>query len=428
MSAGWGMSLRLAWREVRRRPGRTALVAVLVGLPVGGLAAGLVLMRTLTPSLDERRAADRGRADVVIEVAIPEQIAAAAGAVRKAAPPGTRIVGVASYPEAVRGDDGHLRILTLSDEPLADPLLAGRRRLVDGRAPRGPHEVALSTEDLAAAGAHLGDRIDLLRAGRVRVTGVVEPADGAFGLSVIGRPYVPRPVPAVFPGSNRLYVDLPAGAARLGPLPDWAVPSPAYDSGIQAEADRNNLRAGYALGGIGLLLTGTVAAAAFAAGSRRHLRTLGLLAASGVPPAGLRRVMLLQGLLTGLAGSLGGSAVALAAVAVVHPHLHGRLHRLVGPLDARPLDIALAVVMGAAAATVAAWYPARTAARVPVLAALAGRRPQRSVHPSVPVLGMLVATVGVAVVGVYAVGLRRDDRQFGVGVAGAALVVLGGAL
>jgi putative ABC transport system permease protein len=428
MSAGWGLSLRLAGREVRRRPGRTVLVAILVGLPVAGLVFGIVMLRTLSPTAAEQAAGDRGHADAVVEVSVPEQLPAAADAVRRAAGPGTRIVAVASYPEAVRRG-GHLRFLTLTDEPLGDPLLAGRARLAEGRAPRGPHEVALSHDDLAAAGAAVGDRVDLLRAGRVTVTGVVEPAAAnVWQPSFIGRPYVPRKVPAIFPGTNRLYVDLPPGVHRIRPLPSWAYVLPPYWRGGPPQSDRNNLQAGYALGAVGLLLTGIVAAAAFAVGSRRHLRTMGLLAAAGVPPAGLRRVMVLQGALIGLAGSLAGLAAGLAGAWAGYPHIHGWAQHGVRPLDVRPLDMAPIVLMGTAAATAAAWYPARTAARVPVLAALAGRRPQRRVHPSVPVVGLGLAALGVAVVAIYATGVRVEERHLALGVAGAALVGLGGAL
>ena len=40
------LPLRLARREVRRRPGRTALVALLVALPVTGMAMAVILIRT----------------------------------------------------------------------------------------------------------------------------------------------------------------------------------------------------------------------------------------------------------------------------------------------------------------------------------------------------------------------------------------------
>src|SRR5262249_57000084 len=62
MTAGWGMTWRLARREARRRPGRTALVAVLIGLPVAAFTAGLIMVRTVNPTPADRRVAERGHA------------------------------------------------------------------------------------------------------------------------------------------------------------------------------------------------------------------------------------------------------------------------------------------------------------------------------------------------------------------------------
>src|SRR3546814_14450349 len=44
----WRFAARLAQREVRRRPGRTVLVALLGALPVGAMTVGSVLYRTTT--------------------------------------------------------------------------------------------------------------------------------------------------------------------------------------------------------------------------------------------------------------------------------------------------------------------------------------------------------------------------------------------
>ncbi len=45
----------------------------------------------------------------------------------------------------------------MSDEPLDDPLLAGRREILEGRAPRGPGEVAVPPDVADQAGAEVGD-------------------------------------------------------------------------------------------------------------------------------------------------------------------------------------------------------------------------------------------------------------------------------
>ena len=53
--ATWRFASRLARREVRRRPGRTALVVVLIALPVAAMAAGSVLARTANPNTSQWR-------------------------------------------------------------------------------------------------------------------------------------------------------------------------------------------------------------------------------------------------------------------------------------------------------------------------------------------------------------------------------------
>ena len=449
MTGGWGLTLRMAWRESRRRPGRTALVLLVVGLPVAALAVSLVVLRTATPTPAEARAAAFGQADEVVSIglrghdtydapsgAAPPGRAEALAAVEAAVPAGSRITPVAITSDALTRPDGHLDRVALSDEPLDDPVLAGRWELTAGRAPKGPGEVALTADRLAAAGAEVGDEIALLRRGPVRVTGVVASTalEGATADAVLGGPLDPAvdalPLGAVprEPSTLTFYVDLPAGAAAAPePLPApfgrwW----PAFDGTDEAEQLRNGLSVAYAFGAVGLLLTSTVAAAGFAVAARRHLRTLGLLAATGVPPAGRRRVMLLQGVVTGAIASAAGLAVAVAAVAGIGTRLDGWLGRAVGPLVVRPLDLLAVGLLGVLAATLAAWLPSRTAARVPVLAALAGRRPQVRAQPGLSLLGVAAAAVGSLVLAYYAASPGR--RGWGLGLAAAVLILAGGAL
>ena len=329
-------------------------------------------------------------------------------------------MAVASYPDAVEDESGHLQQWSVSDEPLDDPLLAGRRQLLEGRAPRGPGEVAVPPDVADQAGVEVGDTVDLLRLGPVRVTGIVETPSQGWDQVIAGRPLAPGPVP----GEDTIYVDLPAGGA-LGPLPDELYLWPPFDWAAEADGLRDAVSLGYAAAAVGLLLTGTIASAAFAVGARRHLRTLGLLSATGVPPSGLRRVMVLQGAITGLVAGVGGAALALVAVAAASPHLDDWSGHSVGSLTIQPLDLVGAVALATAAATAPPGSPARTAAEVPVLAALAGRRPLVRVPAAVPVLGLALAAAGSLVLVVYVASL--GDVWWGVGLGGAALVLAGGA-
>src|SRR3954468_14486563 len=61
----WRFAARLARREVRRRPGRTFLVMLLVAVPVFGMTVITVLVRTDNDSAAEIWAREFGHADLV---------------------------------------------------------------------------------------------------------------------------------------------------------------------------------------------------------------------------------------------------------------------------------------------------------------------------------------------------------------------------
>ena len=64
-TASWRFALRLARREVRRRPGRTLLVMLLIALPVCGMTMVTVLVQTNNDSGAESFAREFGAADLV---------------------------------------------------------------------------------------------------------------------------------------------------------------------------------------------------------------------------------------------------------------------------------------------------------------------------------------------------------------------------
>jgi hypothetical protein len=75
----------------------------------------------------------------------------------------------------------------------------------------------------------------------------------------------------------------------------------------------------WVIGGLALLVTGIVIAAAFAAGNRRQLVTLGQLTANGAGPTVLRRVLFLQGTLAGLVGVAAGLGLGALGLAAAFP-------------------------------------------------------------------------------------------------------------
>jgi hypothetical protein len=155
-------------------------------------------------------------------------------------------------------------------------------------------------------------------------------------------------------------------------------------------------------------VAGLTAAAALGVGARRQLRELGLLAAAGGSGGHLRLLVLMQGLGLGLLGGLAGIPIGLAVTWAAFPWLRTLLTPVQDETGA-PLvprfsvvgrDMAWTVAFTVVLAVATALRPAVTAGRVPVVAALAGRRPPRPLRPWLVAAGLLVALAGLLLQGV----------------------------
>ena len=150
------------------------------------------------------------------------------------------------------------------------------------------------------------------------------------------------------------------------------------------------------------------AAAAIGVGARRQLRELGLLAAAGGDGRHQRGLVLLQGFGLGLVGGLAGIGLGLAVTWATFPLFRSWLTPFTDETGAVIVprfsvvgrDMAWTVAFTVALALLAALRPAVTAARVPVAAALAGRRPARRARPGLVVAGLAVALLGLVLQGV----------------------------
>src|SRR3546814_8457072 len=103
------------------------------------------------------------------------------------------------------------------------------------------------------------------------------------------------------------------------------------------------------------------------------------------------------------------------------------IDRCVGPYQFRLLDLAVIAITAVVAATVAAAVPARTAARVPVLSALAGRRPLGEPPRRLVPFGPSLFLGGLALLFVAARGAEANQGGIsGGGAVFAAVAVVGG--
>lgn len=427
---GLRLPLRLARREVRRRPGRTSLVALLVALPVAGMVLAVTLIRTdgVTPAEAWER--HHGQADAV-GVSLPAAPGLAPGA------RSVRVHDLSYFP--VRTEAGRRSDLQLSDHPLLDPIMVGFAEVVAGRAPTKDHDIALSPTAARQLGVVVGDELVLDRpAARFDVVGLVEEVDCISCRTAIVTPGIAERVgggitPQNLPFSTFDLVDLPSmSKAQLVAL-ETSAQLRVRDLEIERfpqriDQHREEVRWSLVLGGVVLTVVGIVISAAFAVGARRQLVTLGQLSASGASPNTVRTTLVLQGTLTGLFGAAGGLAIAGLALVAGHNWFERLLNQRFGDYELPLDDLPTAVVIGVVAATIAALIPARTAAGIPTLSALAGRRPLSPVPRRLIGWGLVAIAGGLALLALAVIGSRDDsggDRWTYVAIVGGVAELLG---
>jgi putative ABC transport system permease protein len=124
-----------------------------------------------------------------------------------------------------------------------------------------------------------------------------------------------------------------------------------------------------------LLLASLVAAAGFAVVAQRRLRQLGMLAAVGATQKHVRLVLLTNGAVVGAIAAVIGTIAGLGLWFVLAPTLESAVDHRIDRLGLPWGLIAAAVLLAVLGATAAAWWPARTVARLPVMLTLSGRPP-----------------------------------------------------
>ena len=264
--------------------------------------------------------------------------------------------------------------------PYGGPLLA----LVSGHYPVGPGQVAMTGSVAALYGVSIGSTWHA--DGRPwRVTGIVENPSNLldeFALVSPGQLTAPAQV-TILVGTSDVH-SLPASASvSYPPPPRGSSPGISPATIVLAVAV------------LGMVFTGLVAVAGFTVMAQRRLRALGMLSALGATEANVRLVMAANGVLVGVCGVCAGTLLGLAAWFAYAPHLQAFTAHTVDPLNLPWWVIIIVMALGVVTATAAAVRPARAAARIPVLAALSGRRPQPQAvrRPAKLGVGLLVAGV-----------------------------------
>ncbi len=156
---------------------------------------------------------------------------------------------------------------------------------------------------------------------------------------------------------------------------------------------------------LGMLLIALVGVGGFTVLAQRRLRSIGMLGAQGATNANLGLVVSANGFATGVVGAVAGFALGLAAWLAYRPQAEASAHHVMGAFQLPWLVIFVSMALAVLAAYLAAVRPARAIARVPIVAALAGRPPaprqaRRWAGPT---------GVGLLVVAFFLIGLASEQ-------------------
>lgn len=447
MGRWWGglrVAGRIARRDARRAKGRTALVAVMVGLPVLAGSAGAVLLQSQNPT-DATYArwvlGDEAQAKVSMNYgdAIQQDVL---GQAFTGSGTGSDDLGLAAYERSLASalpvGDQLLRVLrgtarlstperkvpaTTDVLALPDGDLSSVFPTQDGVLPTSADQVALNETTVERLGVGLGDAVTVGppdgEARQVTVSGILAPSAqgprvviGPGGLAAptstsVGEPwdgmavttvewYVMGPEPVTWEhvlAVNALGSAVTSRAVVADPPPRESMPSSQGSAGV----DSGTVALGAAVAAMVLLEAALLIGPAFAVGARRHQRQLALLAAAGADRRTLRHVILLSGVVTGLGASVAATVLGLLVAVTIRAVVRARSGIFRMPdLQVPWLSLFGFIAVGTLVAAMAAWLPARRAARVDVVAALAGRRADARPRRRVAVVGVVLAAVGAA--------------------------------
>ena len=299
--------------------------------------------------------------------------------------------------------------------------------LRSGRFPSQSGEALISPKLARAFHLGVGDQLVLKRpAWTERIVGIgVAATNWTDGLLAVRGNELSGNLGSTFePVQSLTLVDLPGhpSADELDQYPSSYISASSFNANNTPQRAVNWTLVS---GAIALAIVGVVISGAFAVGARRQLVTLGQLSANGADEPQLRRLLSLQGVWSGVLGTALGLAGAVTTLELLHARLNGWIHRDIGPYGWSARDFAAIAVTGIVAATIAAFIPARTAARVPVLQrARRPPAPRRAPRIIVPI-GVALFAGGTLVLTLVATASRNGS---GGGDALALAAVLGGLL
>jgi len=368
--------IRWAWRLFRREWRQQLLVLALLTVAVAATIIGAAIV-TNTPSSPD---AAFGTASYLLTIpGTDPHLAADIAAIQ-------RQFATIDVIENQRITSGTVSTVELRAQDPGGPYGRPTLALAAGRYPTGRGEVAVTDQVASIFNLRIGALWHQGAHAR-RVVGLAENPQNLldeFALVAPGQVSAPTEVTILLDASAARMASfgLPAGAS--------AAPAPPPSRTFSA-ADLVLI-----LATLGLLFIGLVAVAGFTVIAQRRLRALGMLGALGATDRHVRLVMVANGAVVGAVGMLAGAVIGLAGWIALAPRLETIVEHRIDRFSLPWGTIAAAMVLAVVTSIVAAWWPARSAARIPVVVALSGRpaRPIPAHRLAVPGGFLLAAGLG----------------------------------
>lgn len=354
---------RWAWRLFRREWRQQVLVLALLTFAIAAVIFGATSAYNMIPSNN----ADFGTADVRVQLTVSDP-----ATLRHEIAALTKTFGPVDVIErAIVPVPGSVDTVEARDQDPHGRYGAAMVALRAGRYPNRAGEVAVTDHVAELFHASVGHAVDLGGVRRTAVGIVENPADLNDEFALLSSPP---------PNVGTVTVLARGGAAtpRPGGGGQCAVCSsvPGGRFEYRGAAERTT-GAALVLGmsTVALLLVGLVATAGFVVVAQRRTRQLGMLAAIGATARHLRLLMLINGAVVGLVSAVIGAALALAAWLGSVSSLETPAGHRIDRFDVPWWLVAAGMFLAVATATAAAWWPARTTARVAITDALSARPP-----------------------------------------------------
>ncbi len=370
--------IRWAWRLFRREWRQQLLVLALLTVAVAATTAGLGVAANTSSSL----ASSFGTADHLLTLSGTDPNLAADIAAVNTAFGTVEVIGHQKI--TVPGSATAIDLRAQAPHGVySRPML----RLDAGRYPTGSNEIAVTAAVAKIFNLHVGGTWH--QGGHDwQVVGLVENP-----LNLLDRFALVAPGQANPHDHVTILIQATAQQFAAATLPDGS----QVEIRPPAEAVSATI-AVLVLATIGLLFVGLLAVAGFTVMAQRRLRALGMLAAIGAGDRHIRLVLLANGAVVGAVAAMTGTTVGLAGWFAFSPRLERLAAHRIDRFQLPWWAILVAMLLAVATAVAAAWWPARSAARIPIVAALSARPARPRPAHRFAALGALLLLAGLGLI------------------------------